>query len=158
MANPYGGSGNDERETPLDVFDALHWRFNFTVDVACTGANAKMARAYSGPCGGPSCSLCGLHCSWEGERVWCNPPYSDIGPWVTKAMGQRFGTVTMLLPLVSAAKWAWPIWENFDRILVVKHRIQFVNGGANPKDSMVVHWDNTRTHTRERVIEPWTWK
>jgi phage N-6-adenine-methyltransferase len=44
----------------------------------------------------------GLTQPWSG-RVWCNPPYSDIGPWVRRAWGAMFGrnapeVVAMLLP------------------------------------------------------------
>lgn len=27
----------------------------------------------------------GLHASWEGQSVFVNPPWSDIGPWANKA-------------------------------------------------------------------------
>lgn len=42
----------------------------------------------------------GLEKSWAGERVWCNPPYSDIRPWVQKAWDEWVGSqaIVMLLP------------------------------------------------------------
>ena len=45
----------------------------------------------------------GLMRPWNGRRVWCNPPFSDIGPWVEKAwaeMGRAKGpdVIAMLLP------------------------------------------------------------
>ncbi|MGN6609970.1 MAG: DNA N-6-adenine-methyltransferase [Jatrophihabitans sp.] len=35
-----------------------------------------------------------------GETVWCNPPYSDIEPWVAKAWDEHpaTGGIVMLLP------------------------------------------------------------
>lgn len=45
--------------------------------------------------------LDGLSSTWFGH-VWCNPPYSDVGPWVAKAWEEmraaRCFSVTMLLP------------------------------------------------------------
>lgn len=82
----------DDRATPPEMFDPLHARFGFTVDVAAMPHNAKLERFYT-----PEQD--GLAQSWAGERVWCNPPYSDIGPWVTKAWHEaRAEIVVMLLP------------------------------------------------------------
>ena len=83
----------DDRAThPLD-FGPLHDRFGFTVDVAAAAHNTKCERYYDR-------DTDGLAQSWAGEVVWCNPPYSDIAPWVRKAWdehGQAHGIV-MLLP------------------------------------------------------------
>jgi phage N-6-adenine-methyltransferase len=40
----------------------------------------------------------GLVQSWDLENVWCNPPYSNIRPWVEKAWRSRADLVVMLLP------------------------------------------------------------
>jgi phage N-6-adenine-methyltransferase len=68
----------DERQTSPEVFDPLHERFRFTVDAAALPRNAKLPRFWT-----PEDDA--LSQSWEGERVWCNPPYSHIEPWVEKA-------------------------------------------------------------------------
>ena len=91
----------DNLETPWDFFKPLNERFGFTVDVAALPTNAKCERYYT-----PDDD--GLDQAWVGERVWCNPPYSDIAPWVEKANGEcllsrrpRFGgpeVIVMLLP------------------------------------------------------------
>lgn len=86
----------DDRATSPEVFDSLHERFGFTIDVAASAANAKLERFYS-------IEDDGLAQSWAGERVWCNPPYSDIRPWVEKAWREWHWPVTaelivMLLP------------------------------------------------------------
>lgn len=53
----------------------------------------------------------GLEQPWHG-RVWCNPPFSDIGPWVDKAWSEfnaaRAITIAMLLP-ASRTEQAW--WQ-----------------------------------------------
>jgi phage N-6-adenine-methyltransferase len=68
----------DDRGTTLQVFEPLHERFGFTLDVAATPANAKLPRFLTALDDG-------LVRSWASERVWCNPPYSQIEPWVAKA-------------------------------------------------------------------------
>lgn len=86
----------DNLETPWEMFEPLHERFRFTIDVAALPRNAKCARYFT-----PAED--GLERSWAGERVWCNPPYSSIEPWVAKAnrevrMLDRPELVVMLLP------------------------------------------------------------
>ncbi|MEJ7787336.1 MAG: DNA N-6-adenine-methyltransferase [Solirubrobacteraceae bacterium] len=83
----------DDRQTAPEVFAALHKRFRFTVDVAASAQNKKLERFYT-----PAED--GLAQPWGGERVWCNPPYSSIEPWVEKAWAesQRADLIVMLLP------------------------------------------------------------
>lgn len=82
----------DDRETPPEVFAPLHERYAFTLDVAATAHNAKVPRYFD-------VDADGLAQSWGGERVWCNPPYSGIEPWVRKAWTEEAcPLVVMLLP------------------------------------------------------------
>ena len=81
----------DERATSPEVFGPLDHRFGFTVDVAALPHNAKCERFYT-----PDDD--GLAQDWTGERVWCNPPYSSIEPWVAKAWSAAAELVVMLVP------------------------------------------------------------
>jgi phage N-6-adenine-methyltransferase len=81
----------DDRGTTDDVFRPLHERFAFSIDVAAAAHNAKLPRFYT-------VERDGLAQSWVGERVWCNPPYSSIEPWIEKAHGSGAELVVMLLP------------------------------------------------------------
>jgi phage N-6-adenine-methyltransferase len=87
----------DNLETPWEFFAPLHARFRFSIDVAALPHNAKCERFYT-----PEQD--GLAQSWAGERVWCNPPYSSIEPWLTKVwheyslVGRGPELVVMLLP------------------------------------------------------------
>jgi len=84
----------DDRGTDPELFARLDARFHFTIDVAASPANAKCERYFT-------VRENGLAQPWHGERVWCNPPYSDIEPWVYKAwrsMAEPAELVVMLLP------------------------------------------------------------
>jgi phage N-6-adenine-methyltransferase len=82
----------DDRATHPVYFQPWHERFGFTVDVAAAEHNARCERYYDR-------ETDGLAQSWAGEVVWCNPPYSDIAPWVRKAWAEhQAATIVMLLP------------------------------------------------------------
>jgi phage N-6-adenine-methyltransferase len=101
----------DERITPAKIFDPLHAEFDFTVDVAANARNCRVPRFYD-------LASDGLSQSWAGERVWCNPPYSAIRPWIEKAWAEhRAGCplIAMLLP-ANRTEQAW--WQD----LVEPHR------------------------------------
>lgn len=53
----------------------------------------------------------GLQRTWAG-RVWCNPPYSDIAPWVAKAWESiRAGTVSVVAMLIPATRTEQAWWQ-----------------------------------------------
>jgi hypothetical protein len=68
----------DDRAITLADFGLLHERFRFTVDAAAAPHNARLPRYWTR-------EDSALEQDWRGERVWCNPPYSDIRPWVEHA-------------------------------------------------------------------------
>ncbi len=84
----------DDRGTDPAEFAKIADEFGpFTLDVAAAAHNTKCARYFT-------VNDNGLDQSWSGERVWCNPPYSDIAAWVIKAWTEYEETrgITMLLP------------------------------------------------------------
>lgn len=102
---------DDVRETPRKLFDALDNIHHFTLDACATHQNAKCFRYYTetgryhfaadggGAWGEIEQAQCnGLTGSWAGERVWCNPPFSDIRAWVEKAWLSDAELVYVLLP------------------------------------------------------------
>lgn len=90
----YAGSKRhvDDRALPQADFDRLNQRFNFSIDVAASAENAKLPRYFTE-------EVSGLEQSWAGERVYCNPPYSSIEPWLIKAWAEdQTELIVMLLP------------------------------------------------------------
>jgi phage N-6-adenine-methyltransferase len=101
----------DNLATAPEVFDPLHERFRFTIDVAALPHNAKLERYFT-----PEQD--GLRQSWAGERVWLNPPYSDIEPWVQKAHGEwllssrpQWGGPELIVMLVPANRCEQGWWQ-----------------------------------------------
>lgn len=75
------------------MFKKLDDEFKFTLDPCATKENAKCEKFFT-------IRENGLDQSWEGERVFVNPPYGNqISKWVKKAYEERLGAyVVMLLP------------------------------------------------------------
>lgn len=92
LEDGYGATDEvDDRGTTPELFAELHTRFAFTIDVAAAAHNAKLPRYYD-------IASNGLAQPWYGERVFCNPPYSNIRPWVEKAWCSGAELIVMLLP------------------------------------------------------------
>ena len=86
-------SNKDDWETPQQLFDYLDLTYHFMLDPCSTHENAKCAKHYT-------TDEDGLAQSWEGETVFCNPPYGrDMYEWVRKcAVESRHAKVVMLIP------------------------------------------------------------
>lgn len=93
----------DDRAThPMD-FGPLNDRFGFTIDVAAAPHNAKCERFYTR-------EQDGLTQDWGGEVVWCNPPFSDLAPWVRKAWAAHVdATIVMLMPANRTEQQFWQL-------------------------------------------------
>jgi site-specific DNA-methyltransferase (adenine-specific) len=107
------------------------------LDPASTHANAKCERHYT-------IEDDGLDKSWDGERVFVNPPYGrEIGKWVRKAAETRQATVVMLMPARTDTKY-------FHKYIYGKTEIRFLQGrlkfgdstNSAPFPSMIVIWRN----------------
>jgi phage N-6-adenine-methyltransferase len=122
----------DDRATTPEVFGPLNETYRFTLDVAAAPHNTKCARYFTA-------DTDGLEQSWEGESVWCNPPYSDIAPWVEKAWHEheRTQAIVMLLP-ANRTEQAW--WQDMVepfrdrpasplRVEFLRGRIRFIAAG-----------------------------
>jgi phage N-6-adenine-methyltransferase len=116
----------DDRGTDRALFSLLDERFRFSVDVAASPANALCRRYYTKEDDG-------LTKSWTGERVWCNPPYSNIPTWVRKAW-QEWGAwerpelIVMLLPANRTEQGWWQAHIERARDLGGLMRVEFLPG------------------------------
>jgi phage N-6-adenine-methyltransferase len=115
--------------TPQDFFDALHEEFGFTLDVAASADNAKVARYFSAEDDG-------LAQDWSGEMCWMNPPYGRaIAAWMRKAYEtSQDGTVVVcLVPARTDTRWWWD-YAIHGEVRFFKGRLSFTGGSqANPE-------------------------
>ena len=86
--------------TPPRLFDALHRDYFFTIDCCALAWNAKLPRYWT-----PEQD--GLRQRWAGETIWCNPPYSNIEPWVAQAYNSRGEATTVMLLPARVDTWWW---------------------------------------------------
>ena len=88
-------SKTDLWTTPQEFYNTLNNEFSFTLDPCATSDNAKCKKYYT-------IIENGLKQNWQGETVFCNPPYGRvIKNWVKKCYEESLKpntTVIMLIP------------------------------------------------------------
>ena len=101
----YRGSNRnvDDRALTAEDFQPLQARFGFTIDAAASAQNAKTPKFFTE-------SDNGLAQSWAGERVYCNPPYSNIRPWVKKAWAESSAEIVVMLLPANRTEQKW--WQD----------------------------------------------
>lgn len=89
-------SATNEWATPQEFFDELNEEFNFTLDPCATPQNAKCKKFYT-------IKEDGLKQNWQGETVFCNPPYGrSIKDWVRKCYEESKKPNTIVVMLIPA--------------------------------------------------------
>lgn len=116
-------SATDMWATPQNLFDELNAEFHFTLDPCATAENAKCKKFYTR-------AEDGLKQDWEGETVFCNPPYGrDIYAWVRKCFmeAQKINTiVVMLIPARTDTRYFHEfIYHKAREIRFIKGRLKF---------------------------------
>lgn len=123
-----------EWATPKEVFARLNFIYNFTLDPCSTHANATCSKHYT-------IAENGLAHSWQGERVFMNPPYGRvIGDWMKKAYEESCGSalVVCLIPARTDTAW-WHDYAAKGEIVFVRGRLKFGAGkNSAPFPSAIV--------------------
>lgn len=137
----------------------------FTLDVAASPHNAKCDR-YLVRSGSPD----GLTATWREERVWCNPPYSDLWAWVHKAWAEWERGAEMIVLLVPSSRTEQGWWQDHVepsrdrvgshlRVVFLRNRRRFVRAGASgigpnerpPFGSCLLVWRRPPLASEERL-------
>lgn len=115
----------DDRAVTDAAFAPLHRRFEFTIDAAAAPHNAKLPRYWT-------VDDDALAQDWSDERVWCNPPYSNIRPWVQKAWDQHINGCPLIVMLLPANRTEQGWWQDHVepslRIRADRFRVEFLPG------------------------------
>ena len=128
-------SASAEWATPRDVYDSLNAEFQFTLDPCpIDGSNGD--------------GLAELFCSWEGHRVFVNPPYNRaVAKWLGRA--SEADIAVFLLPSRTDTRWFQDlVLPKASEVRFIRGRLKF--GGATncaPFPSAIIIFKNPLTYT-----------
>lgn len=133
----------DEWRTPPWLFRWLHRRFRFQMDMAASLDNALCDLWFT-----REENALGREWALFAQRGFCNPPYSDIDPWIDQAiaeMSQGFLTV-MLFPSPNGEERFAPVFQHATEIIDIVGRFSFLRPdgtevGGNTRGSSVYVFD-----------------
>lgn len=138
----------DEWRTPRWLFERAQRVFGlFHLDAAASKQNALCPRYYTREDDG-------LSQEWI-DGTWCNPPYSNINPWVDHAIEQKVQS-TLLLPSLNGDSRDFKILRYCNEIAFLP-RISFINPGTglpqkgNPRGSILVNFPSSSKQPRRPV-------
>lgn len=126
----YGKGRYQSWRTPRSLFDPLNEEFHFDLDGAADDENSLL----------PAASTPDKPVPWAGRRVFCNPPWSNIRPFVEQAA--QADVAVLLVPARPNSRW-------FHRALELGAKPRFFLGkpkfeGAqwnSPVDCMYLVWE-----------------
>lgn len=129
-------SNSDEWTTPRWLFNRLNERFQFTIDVAATREN-RLCDAWF------DSKDDGLSETWEGQRVWCNPPYSRIADWAEKFTEAALEADLIVALVPARVDTAW--WQDHiakaDFVHFIRGRLRFGDSkNSAPFPSALAFW------------------
>jgi len=124
-------SASEEWATPADVYAALDAEFHFDFDPC--------------PLGGTEDGTAPLFVTWEGRRVYCNPPYGPgIRPFLER--GSEADVAVFLIPARTDVRWFHEIVLPFAKeIRFIKGRLKFGDAkNSAPFPSMIVVFEKAQ--------------
>jgi phage N-6-adenine-methyltransferase len=129
-------------QTPVGLFNKLNDEFKFTTDIASSDDNHFCADWLN-----EKDDALAFGQSWGGVN-WCNPPYSNIHPWVEACiLKHKQGlTTVMLVPSDTSVKWFKLAYESCNEVRFISGRISFINAdtkkpvNGNNKGSVLFIW------------------
>lgn len=130
--------------TPDTFMDAVKKRLDlgdegFMRDLAANADNTKADWFYTEEDDALKCQWT-FNMEYHGWN-WCNPPYSDLGPWVEKAWAEsrKGAKIAMLIPASVGSNY-WAKWvDGKAYVTFLNGRITFVgHKGPYPKDLVLL--------------------
>ena len=145
---------NDLWSTPPEVFTALDMEFLFGFDVCAEHETAQCVEYWTIEDDALTKDWAKEALGADGIWLWCNPPYSKIGPWVEKAIeAQAAGRGTVMLVMCDpSVKW-FSLAQQYasETRFVTDGRLAFLKNGVpqkgNNKGSVIFVFDPHRVST-----------
>lgn len=140
-------------QTPPQIFDYLNIQYNFTLDAAASDSNHLCSNYYTEADNS-------LEQPWS-KSTWCNPPYSNLTPWVDKAvLEQSKGNLSVLLiPADTSVKWFQTAFDNCTSCTFLTGRIAFIHADSdkpisgNNKGSVIFEFDPSQKTREVHLLE-----
>ena len=125
-------SGHDSFATPPHLRQAL------TEEFGCNFDPCPLNPEFD-----PTNDVDGLAISWDGKRVFCNPPWSNITPWVEKSFGSKALIIVFILPARTDTEWFHILKDRGAELRLFRKRVHFLKNGdkslkVSPVDGTLV--------------------
>lgn len=138
----------DEWRTPRWLFEWAVWRWGpFDIDLAASERNALCATYLT-----RELDALSPECCWHARARlgWCNPPYSDVRPWIERAIAEAevYGFAsTWLIPAFRGDVYHAELTQRYaTEIVLIAPRVAFLRPDGQAKagnlgGSMFVHFN-----------------
>lgn len=139
---------SDEWSTPQELFNKLNREFEFELDPCATVENHKCSIYFT-------TKENGIARSWNGYKVFCNPPYSKISEWCRKCYEEwtKGSTIVLLIPARTDTKYFHEYVLPYAEIRFIKGRLKFGNQkNSAPFPSILCIYRATKEVTMKRCI------
>ena len=110
---------SDELFTPKWIFDALNLEFDLDVASSNSPFVEVPAKRFL------TIADDSLNQQWVG-KVWMNPPFSKVTPWIEKWLAHENGFC--LVPLSSNGRWITTLWESKAALTYLPTNMAFIGG------------------------------
>jgi phage N-6-adenine-methyltransferase len=150
------GRSKQDYQTPPEFLKAVHKRLLTQYLWWDLAASAENSVGHAGYFDEETNSLKQDWDQWADQSMWlwCNPPYSDIGPWVAKAAASK-AHIAMLVPASVGAKWWYDHVDGIAHVLFLKGRLTFPpETKPYPKDCALLLY----TPFVKGGYEVWNWR
>jgi hypothetical protein len=127
----------------------MHWAYGpFTLDAAAS--DGLIAPVWLGP-GGAAPD--GLQAPWDGD-VFCNPPYSEVGLFVAKAVYELqenplCRSITLLVGARNDTAWWQDSWAGWSQVALLRGRVKF---WLTPEELAVINEDRAHATPPKKPI------
>lgn len=142
----YGRGRSQNWTTPRSLFEPLHAEYKFTLDGASEPGNGLL----------PKTSTVDDQLPWEGERVFCNPPWSNIRAFVELA--SKAELAVLLVPARTNVVWFHRALELGATVRFFKKRPVFGNapngnkGHNSPVDCLLLVFSRPTNESEEETF------